>query len=179
VATVQLHLPIFLTQGGLRKCQLLSNRLILTLLKKLFVAARMFVIYMMLCVHMEQEGCLDLQKLESAFAHSHVYFLHYFFKHADHHVIMICVLLLFYVCIEVIVFFWSFYATLDHLPLSVKPGGKLMTPVAEVGLYAIDDTSRKSIKHVLPLRTSVSSYFSFFIISPLLICTEAIFLNTK
>jgi hypothetical protein len=80
VVTVQLHLPIFLTQGGLRKGHLLSDRLILTLLKKrLSVAARMFVIYMMLCVHMEQEGCLDLQKLESAFAHSHVFFPSLFF----------------------------------------------------------------------------------------------------
>jgi hypothetical protein len=50
-----------------------------------------------------------------------------------------------------------------------------MTPVAEVGLYAIDDTSRKSTKRVLPLRISVSSYFSFSIFSPLLICIAANF----
>jgi hypothetical protein len=50
--------------------------------------------------------------------------------------------------------------TLDHLALSVKPGGKLMSSVAEIAIYTIDDTSRKTVKRVLPLRVSVSSYFS-------------------
>jgi hypothetical protein len=49
--------------------------------------------------------------------------------------------------------------TLDHLALSVKPGGKLMSPVAEIAIYTIDDTSRKTVKRVLPLRVSVSSNF--------------------
>ncbi|CAD6240320.1 unnamed protein product [Miscanthus lutarioriparius] len=50
--------------------------------------------------------------------------------------------------------FWSFYVTLDHLALSVNPGGKLMSPVAEIAIYTIDDTSRKTVKRVLPLRVS-------------------------
>jgi hypothetical protein len=48
--------------------------------KRLSVAVRMFMIYMMSCVHMEQEGCPDLQKLKSAFAHSHIFFPSLFFK---------------------------------------------------------------------------------------------------
>jgi hypothetical protein len=54
--------------------------------------------------------------------------------------------------------------TLDHLALSVKPGGKLMSSVAEIAIYTIDDTSRKTAKRVLPLRVSVSSYFSSIIL---------------
>ncbi|CAD6220545.1 unnamed protein product [Miscanthus lutarioriparius] len=52
----------------------------------------------------------------------------------------------------VIISFWSFYVMLDHLALSVKPGGKLMSPVAEIAIYTIDDTSRKTVKCVLLLR---------------------------
>ena len=40
---------------------------------------------------------------------------------------------------------------LDHLALSVKHGGKLMSPIAEIEIYTIDDTSRKNVKRVLPL----------------------------
>lgn len=54
--------------------------------------------------------------------------------------------------------------TLDHLALSVKPGGKLMSPIAEIAIYTIDDTSRKTVKRVLPLQVSVSSYFSSIIL---------------
>ena len=76
VAILQLHLPMSLTQEGFRKGQLVSDRLILTLLQRgLSIAARMFVIYMLLCVHKEMQGLLYLQKLKSAYAHNHV-FLH-------------------------------------------------------------------------------------------------------
>jgi len=160
VAILQLHLPMSLTQEGFRKGQLLSARLILTLLQRgLSIVARMFVIYMLLCVHMEMQGLLYLKKLKSAYAHNHV-FLHYF-KNVDHHVINdLCSLsCFFYVCSVIMINFWSFYVTLDHLALSVNPGGKLMSPVAEIAIYTIDDTSRKTVKRVLPLRVSVSSYF--------------------
>ena len=62
MAILQLHLPMSLTQEGFRKGQLLSARLILTLLQRgLSIAARMFVIYMLLCVHMEMQGLLYLK----------------------------------------------------------------------------------------------------------------------
>ena len=165
VTILQLHLPMSLTQEGFRKGQLLSARLILTLLQRgLPSAARMFVIYMLLCVHMEMQGLLYLKKLKSVYAHNHV-FLHYL-KNVDRHVINdLCSLsCFFYVCSMVIISFWSFYVTLDHLALSVKPGGKLMSPIAEIAIYTIDDTSTKTIKRVLPLRVSVSSYFSSIIL---------------
>ena len=132
--------------------------------KRTSIAARMFVIYMLLCVHMEMQGLLYLKKLKSVYAHNHV-FLHYF-KNVDHHVINdLCSLsCFFYVCSVVIISFWSFYVTLDHLALSVKPGGKLMSLVVEIAIYTIDDTSRKTVKRVLPLRVSVSSYFSSIIL---------------
>ena len=50
--------------------------------------------------------------------------------------------------------------TLDHHALSIKLGGKLMSLVAEIAIYTIDDTSRKTVKRVLPLRVLVGSYFS-------------------
>jgi len=121
------------------------------------------VIYMLLCVHMEMQGLLYLKKLKSAYAHNHV-FLHYF-KNVDHHVIndLFSLSCFFYVCSVVIISFRSFYVKQNHLALSIKPGGKLMSPVAKIAIYTINDTGRKTIKRVLPLQVSVSSYFSSII----------------
>lgn len=63
-------------------------------------------------------------------------------------------------CSVVIINYMFSYATLGHLVDSVKPGGKLMNMVAEIGIYALNGKKmRGATKRVMPLHVSVSSNF--------------------
>lgn len=65
---------------------------------------------------------------------------------------------------KIIISYPDYYVSLKHLSQSVKPGGKLVNTVAEIGIYALNETKGKvPVKQILPLRIAVRiPLFPFF-----------------
>ncbi|OEL17894.1 hypothetical protein BAE44_0021089 [Dichanthelium oligosanthes] len=63
---------------------------------------------------------------------------------------------------KVIISYPSFYVTLGHLAKSVKPARKLMSTVAEIGIFVIDGKkTKRAIKCIQPLRILVNTHTQF------------------